>query len=54
MRGIDFALLFREEEGELTQLNNVANNAHDQEAHADGLGDAQELALVGCAERERC
>ena len=31
-----------------TQLDNVANNSHDQEAHADGLGNAQELALVGC------
>jgi hypothetical protein len=33
---------------ELTQLDNVANNTHDQETHADGLRDAQELALVGC------
>jgi hypothetical protein len=47
LRGADFALLSREEEIELTQLNNVANDAHDQESHADGLGDAQELALVG-------
>jgi hypothetical protein len=39
-------------EGKLTQLDNVANNSHDQEAHADGLGNAQELALVGC-ERKR-
>lgn len=38
--------------GELTQLDNVANNSHDQEAHADGLGNAQELALVGCAEKK--
>jgi hypothetical protein len=35
-------------EGKLTQLDNVANNSHDQEAHADGLGNAQEFALVGC------
>jgi hypothetical protein len=47
LRGAGFALLSREEEIELTQLNNVANDAHDQESHADGLGDAQELALVG-------
>ena len=40
------------EEGALTQLDDVANNSHDQEAHADGLGDAQEFALVGC-ERKR-
>jgi hypothetical protein len=32
----------------LTQLDNVANNTHDQETHAHGLRDAQELALVGC------
>jgi hypothetical protein len=31
----------------LTQLDNVANNTHDQETHSDGLRDAQELALVG-------
>jgi hypothetical protein len=37
----------------LTQLDNVANNSHDQEAHADGLGNAQKLALVGC-ERKTC
>lgn len=39
-------------ESELTQLDNVANNSHDQEAHADGLGNAQELALVGCERRD--
>ena len=35
-------------ENELTQLDNVANNTHDQETHPDGLRDAQEFALVGC------
>jgi hypothetical protein len=35
----------------LTQLDNVANNTHDQETHADGLRDAQELALVGCSDK---
>lgn len=40
--------------GELTQLDDVANNSHDQEAHADGLGNAQKLALVGCAEKKAC
>lgn len=37
----------------LTQLDNVANNSHDQETHADGLGNAQELALVSC-QRKVC
>jgi len=37
--------------GTLTQLDNVANNSHDQEAHANGLGNAQELALVSCERR---
>ena len=31
-----------------TQLNNVSNDTHDQEAHAHSLADADELALVGC------
>lgn len=34
--------------GRLTQLDDVANDAHDEEAHANCLGDAQELASVGC------
>ena len=35
-------------DGDVDQLDNVANNSHDQEAHANGLGNAEELALVGC------
>jgi len=31
------------------QLNNVSDHAHDQEAHADGLRDTQELSLVRLA-----
>jgi hypothetical protein len=30
-----------------TQLNNVPNEPHDQEAGADSLADLDELALVG-------
>jgi len=36
-------------DGDVDQLDNVANNTHDQETHPDGLRDAQELALVGLA-----
>ena len=39
-------------ENGLTQLDNVANNTHDQETHPYGLRDAQEFALVGCLKRE--
>lgn len=31
----------------LTELDDVADHAHDEETHADGLGDALKLALVG-------
>ena len=41
-------------ENGLTQLDNVANNTHDQETHPDGLRDAQELALVGCCRENTC
>jgi len=32
--------------GERTQLHDVSHHAHDEEAHADRLADAQEFALV--------
>lgn len=31
----------------LTELDNVADGAHDQEAHANSLADLDELLLVG-------
>lgn len=31
-----------------TQLDHVSNHPHDQKAHAHGLGDLDELALVRC------
>lgn len=31
-----------------TQLDHISDDAHDQEAHAHGLGDAEEFAAVGC------
>lgn len=34
--------------GRHTQLDYVSDHAHDQEAHANCLADAEELALVGC------
>jgi len=36
-----------EREGRHTQLDDIPNHAHDQETHADRLGDAEEFALVG-------
>lgn len=34
-----------------TQLDDVADDAHDEETDADGLADLEELALVGLAVR---
>ena len=33
-----------------TELDEVADSAHDQEADTDGLGDLEELLLVSCRE----
>jgi len=33
-----------------TQLDNVADDAHDDKADAYGLGDLEEFPLVGCEE----
>jgi hypothetical protein len=38
----------RRRRNRLTQLNDVSNDSHDQETHAHGLGNAEELAAVGC------
>jgi hypothetical protein len=38
----------RRRRDQLTQLNDVSNNSHDQETHAHGLRDAEELAAVSC------
>jgi hypothetical protein len=34
--------------GARTELDNVANDAHDQETHADSLGDLEELFPISC------
>lgn len=34
--------------GAPTELDNVANDAHDQEARADSLGDLEKLFPIGC------
>lgn len=34
-------------DGDVDELDNVADDAHDEETNADGLRDADELLLVG-------
>jgi len=41
-----FLLLLAEQEIR-TQLDDVANNTHDEETDTDGLADLEEFALVG-------
>jgi hypothetical protein len=33
---------------QLTQLDEVSDGAHDQKAHAYGLGDLDEFSSIGC------
>lgn len=35
-----------------TELDDVTNGTHNQEANADGLGDLEKLLLVSCREFE--
>lgn len=42
----------RQKEKERTQLDDVADNAHDEETDTNGLRDLEEFATVGCKENK--
>lgn len=46
-----FSRTWTQLQGQHTQLDNVTDESHDQETSTDSLADLDELALVGCYDK---